>query len=1274
VASERPCGWTGSTQKNKIARLFGLIRQKNQRSYPNPWKPVNRHTAFFQSALLASLLFLTRITGQAADGDVDNGFNPNANNTVRSFALQANGQILIGGDFTTMGGAWSRYIARLNADGTLDSFSHPNVSGNPSLVYSILAQVDGRVLIGGFFQAVNGNPRYCIARLNADGTLDNGFSPNANGFVHSTVMQADGKILIGGDFTTAGGAARNHIARLNADGTLDNSFDPNANAQNYSIAVQEDGKILIGGMFTAIGGTARNYVARLNADGTLDNSFDPNVGSFVWGIAVQVDGKILIGGSFTNVSGTGRNYIARLNPDGTLDNGFDPNANAKINTIVLQADGKILIGGDFTTVGGTTRNHIARLNSDGTPDTSFDPNANNSVAAIVLQGDGQVLIGGDFSTVGGTVRNHIARLLNTTATQTISIPDSTRVQWLRSGTAPEVQQVTFDLSMDGGITWTALGSGARISGGWELAGLSLPLNGSIRARGRATGGYSNGSSGLIEQVQGFYGSAPTLMVYEGGDPLTNGVATVDFGALPLGQAPGAPLSFTISNSGPATVVLSTVAVTGDAAAEYNLNTNGMATTLAPGACTTASITFAPAAEDVRRALLQITSQGQEAMPLGVALTGTRLRVDASFNPAANNAVFSSVAQVDGKILVGGAFTSVSGTLQSSIARLNADGTIDTSLSLNVYTNVFSLAVQTDGKILMGGMFSTVAGAYLARLNADGTLDSNFNPNANNVVFCSAVQADGRALIGGTFSYVGGMPRNGIARLNADGTVDSSFNPNAYPAVSSLAVQTDGRILIGGYFNYLDGIARKYIGRLNADGTLDSNFNPNANTNVYSIALQADGKILIGGDFTTVGGTARNHIARLNADGTVDSSFNPNVNAYVYSIVVQADGKILIGGGFTTVGGTTRNNIARLNSDGTLESGFNPNPNGAVYSITEQADGEVLIGGAFTAVNGTAHNGIARLLNPASTQTLSTPDNSRVRWLRSGTTPEVQQVTFELSTNGGSTWAALGSGTRISGGWELTGLSLPLNGSVRARGRATGGQYNGSSSLIEQVGSFAFPDTVPPVLTCPPDVTVYADSGQCYASGVALGTPTASDNSGTVTVSSNAPTRFALGTNTVVWTATDPSSNSTTCSQQVIVLEAAPPTVTCPANMTVQSPAFRGVAVNFPLTINGGCSPLTLYCAPPSGGIFPIGSTVVTATLVDGCGVTNSSSFTVTVLAPPVTLSTSASDAGRVLTWPFGVLQASDRVNGTYTNVPNATSPFTITPIGSPQYYYRVKVQ
>ncbi|MBX2927528.1 MAG: T9SS type A sorting domain-containing protein [Saprospiraceae bacterium] len=278
----------------------------------------------------------------------------------------------------------------------------------------------GKSSSGGGFTSYNGTPRNFIARLNADGSLDTGFNPGtgASSGVYAMALQPDGKILIGGFFNSYNGTGRNRIARLNADGSLDTGFNPGTGANDWvqSLALQPDGKILIGGGFTSYNGTGRNRVARLNADGSLDTGFNPGTGAngWVWAMALQPDGKILIGGLFTTYNGTGRNYIARLNADGSLDTGFNPGtgAGSTVWAMALQPDGKILIGGDFTTYNGTGRNRVARLNADGSLDTGFNPGtgANNVVRAMSLQPDGKILIGGAFTGYDGTGRNRVARV------------------------------------------------------------------------------------------------------------------------------------------------------------------------------------------------------------------------------------------------------------------------------------------------------------------------------------------------------------------------------------------------------------------------------------------------------------------------------------------------------------------------------------------------------------------------------------------------------------------------------------------------------------------------------------------------------------------------------------------------------------------------------------------------------------------------------------------------------------------------------------------------
>jgi len=113
-----------------------------------------------------------------------------------------------------------------------------------------------------------------------------------------------------------------------------------------------------------------------------------------------------------------------------------------------------------------------------------------------------------------------------------------------------------------------------------------------------------------------------------------------------------------------------------------------------------------------------------AVTMFASATAAQSAID-GFDPNANGAVESIVVQPDGKILLGGFFTSLSpnggaAVTRNRIARLNTDGTLDTAFNPNVNSTVSSIAVQSDGKILLGGGFTTIGGVgrnFIARLNA-----------------------------------------------------------------------------------------------------------------------------------------------------------------------------------------------------------------------------------------------------------------------------------------------------------------------------------------------------------------------------------------------------------------------------------------------------------------------------------------------------------------------------------------------------------------------------
>jgi uncharacterized delta-60 repeat protein len=347
----------------------------------------------------------------------------------------------------------------------------------------------------------------------------------------------------------------------------------------------------------------------------------------------------------------------------------------------------------------------------------------------------------------------------------------------------------------------------------------------------------------------------------------------------------------------------------------------------------------------------------------------------------NGIVYALAHQADGKVLVGGFFSDYNGTARNSIARLNADGTLDASFAptgTGLNDIVWSIALQADGKILVGGGFTSYNGTTqnrIARLNTDGTLDNSFAPmgtGLNDAVYALTLQTDGKVLVGGFFTDYNGTIRNRILRLNADGTLDASFAPTGTGLnnlVLALALQADGKVIVGGFFTDYNGTTRNRIARLNADGTLDASFAPTGtglNNIVRSLAFQADGKVLVGGDFSDYNGTARNRIARLSANGTLDVGFVPTgtgLSSTAFALALQADGKVLVGGSFTSFNGTAQNCIARLNTDGTLDASFAPTGTGlnsATFALALQADGKVLVGGQFSSYNGTARNRIARL--------------------------------------------------------------------------------------------------------------------------------------------------------------------------------------------------------------------------------------------------------------------------------------------------------------------------
>ena len=328
-----------------------------------------------------------------------------------------------------------------------------------------------------------------------------------------------------------------------------------------------------------------------------------------------------------------------------------------------------------------------------------------------------------------------------------------------------------------------------------------------------------------------------------------------------------------------------------------------------------------------------------------------------------------------RILIAGPFTSFNTLTGSNAAKLiNGSTEIDTTFNVGSGANsrILASAIDENDKILIGGQFTTYSGSsqnYITRLNTNGTRDTSFNigtgfDNSVNVIL---PVSQSRLLVGGGFAVYSGSSTTNLTRLNSNGTIDSTYaNPVINSSINTVATQSDGKIIVGGFFTttgYREPSLAKLTSELNIDTTFNSGAGPS--NSVYTFATQSDGKIIFGGAFTTYSGSSANRIERVNTDGTIDTSFNQGVgfNGDVYVTRVQPDGKILVGGGFTSYSGSSSPRIVRLNSNGTKDFTFNPGagPTNIVYDMQLQSDNKIIAVGAFaTTYSGSTSPRIVRI--------------------------------------------------------------------------------------------------------------------------------------------------------------------------------------------------------------------------------------------------------------------------------------------------------------------------
>ncbi len=368
---------------------------------------------------------------------------------------------------------------------------------------------------------------------------------------------------------------------------------------------------------------------------------------------------------------------------------------------------------------------------------------------------------------------------------------------------------------------------------------------------------------------------------------------------------------------------------------------------------------------------------------------SRFATTANAGGGFNNVIYAIDYQSDGKIIVGGNFTSFNGTTINRICRLRSDGTEDTTFTGNMGTGfnsaVNTIKVQPDGKILVGGRFTSFNGNSvnsICRLNLNGTRDATFISNigngANGEVNSIKLLSDNTIIVGGNFTIFDANTVGRIVKLDPDGKYNSSFTTNTGTGfdevVLSLDIDPSDNIYVGGNFSGFNGTTVQCAAKIDGTGFEDSTFSTNISTNlnaqVNAIRYNSN-KVLIGGNFTGAFGTGLNRIYQLNPDGTQDTDFMAQAinygagNGYsskVNTIEAVADGW-LVGGSFTGYSGNTLSYINYIQNTGKQLNGyraFGAGFNNDIFSLKLYPGNKVLVGGDFTSYDGVTNNYFANL--------------------------------------------------------------------------------------------------------------------------------------------------------------------------------------------------------------------------------------------------------------------------------------------------------------------------
>ncbi len=877
---------------------------------------------------------------------------------IRVIVPLPDGGAYIGGGFPSVSADGTyRYFARVKADLSLDTTFLPFPNNPNNNVLTALRQPDGKILVGGDFTQWAGQNINRLVRLNADGSLDTAFNtalgtgPAAS--VNAFALLPDGRIVVGGSFT--GYQGDNYLTVLLSTGAPDTSFSSTAsNGPVTKLAVRDvasQTRILAAGTFTNF--SSANRLVLLNTDGTRDTTFTNAVTGAtgtVNDLLVLSDGRILAAGSFgafeISLTGTaastlssGQNYDFAEAPGGSII-GARTSGTSSLRLFRLKGTNP------FPVPGSNDTDSVFATGIGSGPDT--DP------SAVAVGSDGVVWVGGLFSSFNGAAAGSLVKLYGDPINP--SVINAPANFGAATGTT-----ATFGVGAFGtGLSYQWLKDGTPLANGGDISGATSALltiaNADLSDQAaysvEVTGGspsttVTSSSARLYILAAPVVATAPSAVDMFAGPALT--ISAEVFAASPATlqwTKDGVPLVNDARISGATTASLSFASTLASDTGTYTLtvtNAQGTATTSLfalvrplPSA-RVATFSGLASASAVRvlnplpdgRMLVSVdggtmsngASSSSAAALHFVNADGTVANlgtdpINAAKLPYITGQILATLVQPDGKILIGGTFTTVNGVTRNRVARLNPDGSLDTAFDPGTgpNSNVNTLALDASGRVLVGGAFTSfnanTSYPYAVRLNATtGALDTTWTPGiASGAVTKILALPSGGFLVGGGFF----SPQSYLARYDDTGARVTTYNHAVNIAVTDLALTPNGSAF------YASASSTPYVQRfILSTGALDTTYSGSAaafNSEVQKIAVQPDGKVLAIGTFTSPAG----RIARLLPTGALDTSFitagGGVTTGTTSAIALDASGRVWVGGTFTTFSNVAATNIAVLEGD------------------------------------------------------------------------------------------------------------------------------------------------------------------------------------------------------------------------------------------------------------------------------------------------------------------------------------------------------------------------